>query len=100
MTHDESGSLPDPSFSLLVSRTNYGPVDHEWTANDDDAGEHHGAINANEVPCFVALYWQSKRAGQTIHVGTYKLNLRRLAKAGFARDFPAQWDPKLGIHVT
>lgn len=64
----------------------YGPVSHEWTGNEDDAGEHHGAIDANEAPCYVALYWQSRRAGKTVHVGTYKLNLRQLAKAGFARE--------------
>jgi hypothetical protein len=78
--------LPDASYSSLVSRTDFGPVSHEWTGNEDDAGEHHGAIDANEVPCYIALYWHSRRAGKTVHVGTYKLNLRRLAKAGFARE--------------
>ena len=77
-------TLPDPAHAMLVSRTTAGPVPHEWTGNDDDAGHHHGLLDANEVPCLLALYWQSRRAGRTIHVGTYKLNLRRLAKAGFA----------------
>jgi hypothetical protein len=77
--------LPDSSSAAMVSRTTFGPVSHEWTANEDDAGEHHGAIDANEVPCYLALYWHSRRAGKTVHVGTYRLNLRRLAKAGFAR---------------
>jgi len=78
--------FPDSAHAIFVSRTTYGPVYHEWTANEDDAGEHHGAIDGNEVPCYLALYWQSRRAGRTVHVGTYKLNLRRLAKAGFARE--------------
>lgn len=78
-------NLPEASFSSLVSRTNFGPVSHEWTGNEDDAGEHHNLIDANEVPCYLALYWHSRRAGKTVHVGTYRLNLRRLAKAGFAR---------------
>ena len=77
---------PDPSHASMVSRTTFGPVKHEWTANEDEAGEHHGAIDTNEVPCYLALYWHSRRAGKTIHVGTFKLNLRRLAKAGFARE--------------
>jgi len=81
-----STALPDASYSLLVSRTTQGPVAHECTANEDDAGEHHGALDANEVPCYLALYWHSRRARRTVHVGTYKLNLRRLAKSGFARE--------------
>jgi hypothetical protein len=83
-------SLPDPAQALLISRTTAGPVPHEWTANDDDAGEHHGLLDANEVPCLLTLYWQSRRAGRTYHVGTYKLNLRRLAKAGFATEKPGR----------
>lgn len=79
-------TLPESSHSSLVSRTTFGPVSHEWTGNEDDAGEHHNAIDANEVPCYLALYWYSRRAGKTVHVGTYRLNLRRLAKAGFARE--------------
>jgi hypothetical protein len=77
--------LPAKSDSLLVSRTNFGPVSREWTANEDEAGHHHGLIDLNEVPCYLALYWQSKRAGRTVHVGTYKLNLRRLISGGYAR---------------
>lgn len=79
-------TLPATTHSALVSRTTHGPVSHEWTANEADAGEHHGAIDANEVPCYLALYWHSRRAGRTVHVGTYRLNLRQLAKAGFARE--------------
>lgn len=77
--------FPLREHSTLVSRTTFGPVKHEWTGNDDDAGHHHGVIDLNEVPCYLALYWNSKRAGRTVHVGTYKLNLRQLIKAGFAR---------------
>ena len=65
---------PLASDSLLVARTTFGPVAHEWTGNDDHSGHHHG------------LYWESKRAGRTVHVGTYKLNLRRLIQAGYARE--------------
>jgi hypothetical protein len=74
---------PDRSHESLISRTN-APAEHAWTGNEDDAGQHHGLLDANEVPCYLALYWQSRAAGRTIHVGTYRLNLRRLAKAGFA----------------
>jgi hypothetical protein len=77
---------PDPAHALLVTRTTYGPVAHEWTANDDDAGHHHGLLSLNEVPCYFALYWQSKSRGRTVHVGTYKLNLRRLAAEGYATE--------------
>jgi hypothetical protein len=71
-----------------VARTNIGPVTHEWTGNEDDASHHHGLLDANESPCLLALYWQSRLAGRTVHVGTYKLSLRRLAKAGFATEKP------------
>jgi hypothetical protein len=76
---------PDRSHESLVSRT-YAQAKHEWTGNEDDAGQHHGLLDINEVPCYLALYWQSRAAGRTVHVGTYQLNLRRLAKAGFASE--------------
>lgn len=81
---------PTPAHALLASRTAYGPVSHEWTANEDDAGEHHGLLDLNETPCYLALYWQSRVAGRTVHVGTYKLNLRRLAQAGYAAEKPGR----------
>ncbi len=74
---------PSPAHSLLVSRTNAGPISREWTGNGDDREDHHGLIDLNEVPCYLALYW--KRSGRTLHVGSYKLNLRRLVKAGLTR---------------
>lgn len=79
--------LPDPSHALLVSRT-AEPAAHEWKGNEDDAAHHHGLLDANEVPCVLALYWHSRRAGPTVHVGTYKLRLRQLARAGFATEKP------------
>jgi len=81
---------PDPSRAALISRTSFGPVAHEWTANDDDAGHHHGLLDLNETPCYLALYWQSRQYGRTIHVGTYKLNLRLLAASGYAQEKPGR----------
>jgi len=81
---------PDPSHAPLVTRTTFGPAKHEWTANDDDAGHHHGLLDMNETPCYLALYWQSSARGRIIHVGTYKLNLRRLAAAGYAQEKPGR----------
>lgn len=78
-------ALPDASQASLVSRTSYIPDAHPWTANADKADEHNGVLNANEVPCYIELNWQSKRGGKTVHVGTFKLNLRALARVGFAR---------------
>jgi hypothetical protein len=74
----------------MVSRTTYGPVDHEWTANADDADHHHGLLDLSGVPCYLALYWHSKARGRTVHVGTYKLNLRALAKGGFVQEKPGR----------
>ena len=76
---------PLPEHAPLVSRTTFGPAKHEWTGNDDDAGEHHGTIDINEVPCYLALYWQSRSVGRTVHVGTYRLSLHRLERAGIVR---------------
>ncbi|MEX2170224.1 MAG: hypothetical protein WD851_13005 [Pirellulales bacterium] len=81
-------TFPAAAHAALVSRTTEGPVGHEWTGNDDDAGQHHGLLDANDVPCLLALYWQSRRAGRTVHVGTYKLRLRQLARAGYAQEKP------------
>jgi hypothetical protein len=77
-------AYPASAYALLVSRTT-AVAPHDWTGNDDDAGHHHGLLDMNEVPCYLALYWQSRARGRTVHVGTYKLNLRRLAEAGYAR---------------
>ncbi len=76
--------LPLSSNSLLVARTTHGPMERDWTGNADDRDDHHGLIDLNEAPCYLALHW--KRAGRTVHVGSYKLNLRRLVKAGFVRE--------------
>lgn len=78
-------TYPDAAHAVMVSRTTHGPVAHEWTANEDDAGHHHGLLDTNEVPCYLALYWHSRARGRTVHIGTYRLNLRRLAAAGYAQ---------------
>jgi hypothetical protein len=83
-------NYPDPAHALLVSRATVASVSHEWTGNGDDAGHHHGLLDLNEVPCYLALYWQSRTRGRTVHVGTYKLNLRRLASAGYAQEKPGR----------
>jgi hypothetical protein len=83
-----SPTYPTPEHALLVSRTSE-PAAREWTA-DDDAGHHHGLLSLNEVPCILALHWQSRARGRTVHVGTFKLNLRRLAAAGFAQAKPGR----------
>jgi hypothetical protein len=75
-----------PSFS----RTDHGPVSHEWTANADDADHHHGLLDLNEIPCYLALYWHSKARGRTTHVGTYRLNLRRLVAGAVAQAKPSR----------
>lgn len=80
---------PDPSQAHLVSRTSL-PAAHEWNGNDDDVGHHHALMNSNEVPCYLALYWESRARQRRVHVGTYKLNLRLLAKAGFADEKPGR----------
>ena len=77
---------PSIQYAAMISRTTFGPVTHEWTANEDDAGHHHGLIDLNEVPCYLALYWSSKSKGRTVHVGSYKLNLRLLVSAGYAQE--------------
>lgn len=79
-------TYPDPRHTALISRTSFGPATREWTANDDDAGHHHGLLDVNETSCYLALYWQSRTYGRTIHVGTYRLNLRRLAAAGYVQE--------------
>lgn len=83
-------TYPDPKHALLVSRTTVGPVAHEWTGNDDDARHHHGLLDLSEVPCYLALYWHSRARGRTVHVGTYKLNLRRLVAADYAQEKPGR----------
>jgi hypothetical protein len=74
----------------MVTRSAVAPDTHEWTANEDDAGHHHGLLDINEVPCYLALYWSSRSRGRTVHVGTYKLNLRLLISAGYAQAKPGR----------
>ncbi|MGK2935913.1 MAG: hypothetical protein ACSLFE_11830 [Gemmatimonadaceae bacterium] len=80
--------LPNPSYASLVTRISDDSRGRTWTGNDDDAGHYHNLVDANEVPCVISLYWKSKRAGRTVHVGTYKLSLTGLARAGFAQKKP------------
>jgi hypothetical protein len=80
---------PSKEVAAMVSRTTQR-ASREWTANDDDAGHHHGLIDLNEVPCYIALYWSSKSKGRTVHVGTYKLNLRLLVSKGYAQEKPGR----------
>ena len=80
-------ALPDPQHGSIVARVALAPADaREWTANADDADEHHGAVRLNENPCFIRLLWHSRRAGKTIDVGTFRLSPRGLLNAGFCRE--------------
>jgi hypothetical protein len=49
-----------------------------------------GSSVSIEVPCYLGLDWHSRMAGRTIHVGSCKLNLRRLAAAGFVAEKPGR----------
>lgn len=80
-------SYPDPQHASFAARVAFAPSGaREWTANEDEAGEHHGAVRLNENPCYIHLLWHSKRAGKTIDVGTFKLSPRGLVNAGFSRE--------------
>jgi len=47
---------PDPSHAALISRTSFGRVTHEWTANDDDAGHHlHPSFTQHETVPYCAV---------------------------------------------
>jgi hypothetical protein len=40
-------TYPEASNAVLISRMAHIPRDaHEWNANDDDAGDHHGLLEA------------------------------------------------------
>ena len=79
-------SLPDPRVRFLAERVDAAFGGRHWTGNEDEAGEHHGLVPLNEVPCLVTLSWFSRSRGETVLVGTYKLNLRLLAQHGDAEE--------------
>ena len=83
-------TYPDPKVRFLVERVGAGFGVRHWTGNEDDAGEHHGLIPLNEVPRLLTLSWYSRSRGETVLVGTYKLNLRLLAQHGFAEEKPGR----------
>ena len=42
-------SFPDPQHASFAARVAFAPSGaREWTANEDEAGEHHGAVRLNE----------------------------------------------------
>jgi hypothetical protein len=80
-------SLPDPKHVLIATRLSHTPADtREWTGNEDDAGQHHEPVRINENPCYIHLQWQSRSAGRTVDVGTFKLYPRGLLNAGYCHE--------------
>jgi hypothetical protein len=80
-------NLPSSEHAAVATRVALTPSDsREWTANEDDAGEHHGAVRLNENPCVIHLLWYSKRAGKTVDVGTFKLSPRGLLNGKYSRE--------------
>ena len=83
----ETVEYPDRKHALIATRLSHTPADaRDWTGNEDDAGQHHGAVRINENPCRVHLQWHSRRAGRTVDVGTFKLYPRGLLNAGYCHE--------------
>lgn len=84
--------LTPPMSDLITSSSSArplvspaGPDDsgHKWVGKHA-AGQHNGLVDARETPCVIALDW--RRGEETVHVGTFALNLRELVAAGIARE--------------
>ena len=80
-------NLPDPSHAPVVSRTTAPPA-HDWHANEDDASHHHGLVSANEFRTQSHFIGNRVARVRQVHVGNDRINLRALAKAGFAEAQP------------
>jgi hypothetical protein len=86
-TTDLMPTYPDPKHAFIAARVSSASDEaRHWVGNQDDIGEHHGAVRINENPCLVHLQWQSRQAGRTVDVGTFKLYPRGLLNAGYCRE--------------
>ncbi len=57
-----------------------------WNGNDEKAGRTwHGFIPEGENPTDIKLQWQTNTAAPLRYIGTYRLNLTELLKAGYIK---------------
>jgi hypothetical protein len=65
-----------------------------WVMRDDNQQHHHGLVRLAEDPLHLELYWKPDARGKEQRIGLFRLHLRRLAEAGYAR--PEGNDPSAG----
>lgn len=57
-----------------------------WNGDDEKGGRTwHGFIPEEENPTDITLHWQTRKATPLRYIGTYRLNLTELLKAGYIR---------------
>lgn len=70
-------------FIRLPNGTSHG---RSWNGDDEKAGRTwHGFIPEEEDPTHITLHWQTSKSAPLHYIGTYRLNLTELAKAGYIR---------------
>lgn len=60
-----------------------------WTGNDESQRNHNGRIPAEETRVSIDLYWKAGKNAPVKPVGTFELDVRALAKAGYVAPDPA-----------
>jgi hypothetical protein len=69
-----------------------------WNGDDEKAGRTwHGFIPEEENPTNIILHWQTSKAAPLRYIGTYRLNLTELLKAGYIQ--PKHKGGKNGFEV-
>jgi hypothetical protein len=57
-----------------------------WNGDDEKAGRTwHGFIPEEENPTEITLHWQTSKAAPLRYIGTYRLSLTELIKAGYVQ---------------
>ena len=81
-------TFPLRSANEFVERVNAAPVGtlvRRWVLRDDNQRHHHGRVRLDEDPIYVELHWKQNARGKEQLVGLFRLHLRHLTDAGYAR---------------
>lgn len=81
-------TFPLRSANEFVERVNAAPVGTQvrrWVLRDDNLRQYQGWVALDEDPIYVELHWKHNARSKEQLVGLFRLHLRRLTDAGYAR---------------
>ena len=80
--------FPLRTANQFVERVAGAPPDvpvRRWVLRDDNQQQYHGRLRLQNEPLYLELRWKPDARGGEQVVGTFRLHLRPLVEAGYAR---------------